>query len=286
LTTISLPAESITPFSLGILIVTAMIFIIVVYSTRSLVRSLASKQRLVELANKKKKSVTDNIKGALPAVSPTELSEHTEKSDVIAKVTGIGGLFIAVLGAGIVPLVVFPLLDYSAYTQGTSNVTIAIKNIGFTSAKNVVVSLHATQGGFSNMTTEPYFADQFKKEITSSGDVYGKIANLAPRESANITGIIKPDTDKDVTVTPYVFSDEVVGKVNTLWTVIFYGVLAAVYSVLFLILYFGVEILQVGKTEVIGSILVVVMYVFVYLVLYHVVAVIPTYPHASPAFPI
>jgi membrane protein insertase Oxa1/YidC/SpoIIIJ len=148
------------------------------------------------------------------------------------------------------------------------------------------VSLHADRANFSSLTVEPYIGDEFKKEITSSGDAFGKLATLAPRASAKITGVITSSTDNKVTVTPYVFSDEVLGKVNSLWTVIFYIVLASIYSLLFMILYFVVGITEFGPPWGIGfTILTVVIYVSIYLVLYHVLIIIPTYPQDSPAYP-
>jgi hypothetical protein len=216
LITLHLPAESVSPFSLDILLATILIFIIVIYSTRFLI--------IAEHKREKKKEPADSTKSNLQyknVFRPSgEKPETPQKTDLIAEITSIGGLFATILGGSFVSLIVFPLVDYSAppIPQNSSKVTIEVRNIGFTSAKNVVVSLHADGAKFYDLRAEPYVGEEFKKETTSSGDAYGKLATLAPTASAKINGFINASTGNDATVTPYVFSDEVLGKVNSLWT--------------------------------------------------------------------
>ena len=121
-----------------------------------------------------------------------------EKGNFAGTIAAIGGLFVSVLGAGVIPLIVFPLIDYGAYTEGPSdkpNVIIIVKNIGFTSAKNVVVSIRMDNGTFSNLKTDPYFGEQFKKNITG-GVAYGKLEVLPPRATVKFTGETSADPNK------------------------------------------------------------------------------------------
>jgi hypothetical protein len=304
--TISLPAESISPFSLGILIITVIIFFIIVYSARYIVRSSESKKQREEEVNKKKEEQRnqkllekakidvlgiarfmrdDTLQAqAQQAESQAQAQQGSKKGDLVGTITTVGGFIVSVLGVGVIPLIVFPLIDYSAYTENSS-VIIVVKNIGLTSAKDVVVSLNIDHGAFSDLITDPYIADEFKKNITA-GHAYGKLDVLPPRETVKFTAPLSPGTYDKAVISPHVFSDERMGKVNSLWTVCFYALLAATYSLMFMKLYFKDTITMFSRADFIGTILVIVVYVSIFMVLYHVVAVIPTYPNSNPAYPV
>ena len=73
------------------------------------------------------------------------------------------------LGVGLIPLIAFPILEFSekqVWPNGTMMI-ITVENIGFTSAKNLVVSLHADNANFFDLRSEPYLPGDFKTNINS-----------------------------------------------------------------------------------------------------------------------
>ena len=140
------------------------------------------------------------------------------------------------------------------------------------------------QGTFGDLVSDPYLADQFKKNVTYPGYGYGKLNVLAPGETVKFKGLISPGTNDKAVAIPYVFSDEQLGKVFSMWTVVFYALLGVCYSLLFLGLYRS-GITAFTRGDMIASMLAIVIYVSIFIALYHVVAIIPTYPNSSPAWP-
>ena len=290
-----------------------IIFIIVIISARFLViASESKKNKEIDESeqNGEEKSIPEKIKKALRDVSKdakgdlkviaeviTEViniesekpkpQPQAEKRDIVGIITGVGGFAISLLGVGLVPLILFPLLDYSAYTTvatDRANITITVKNIGFTSAKNVIVSIHGDNAIFSDLVSHPYLSEQFKKDINSTGEAYAKLTALPPRAEVKITGVINPSsTNDDVVLTPYVLSEEGVGKINRLWTLIFYSLLTALYSIVISYLYFVTKITKLKIYHVAISLVVVTLFVIAYFIIYEFTAIIPTYPQASPS---
>lgn len=215
--------------------------------------------------------------------SPTSDAVSDKDSDMIGKITGIGGLAPSLIGVGLIPLVVFPLIDYSAYIDGNS-IVMDIKNIGLTSAKNVIISVHADGADFSDLRTEPYLSEQFKKDVNSSGDVYGKITDLPPQGEVKVTGILDTTKTKgDAVITPYIFSDETVGKINRIWTLVFYTILAILYTILFIHLWFGVKITLAHRWDVLLCYICLGAYIGCFFMIYELLAIIPTYPKSTPS---
>jgi hypothetical protein len=315
---VDIPSESAFPFSLEILIATAIIFIIIISSAKFLTiaaderkrnKEILTKQALVDIwkvpskmakitsSQEAKELLKELLKipavseyfkqqfsGILEEFTPASKSEKEEKTNIVETITGIGGLVISVLGVGLIPLIAFPLLDYSAYTQiaaNEANLIINVKNIGFTSAKNLIVTVHADNANFSNFVSEPYLPEQFKKNVSSPGEAYGKLTVLPPRADIKfIAEINTSSANNNVVLTPYILSEETVGKINRLWTLIFYSLLAAIYSTAFIYFYFRVNLKRLKIHHVLLTVLLLAIYAVGFYIIYDLFAFSPTYPES------
>jgi hypothetical protein len=203
-------------------------------------------------------------------VRPEEEEKSTEeKRDYVQIVSGLGGFIITALGTGLFPILLFPLLDYSVQiqegaSQGNSKtVEVILRNIGFTSAKNVIVSVHADNKIFSSVSSIPYLSTM-NTNNNPSGDAYAEIKFLPPKGEVKFTTQASTNDSGDVTLTPYVLSEQGVGKINQLVSVIYYALLAAIYTISFVVIYSVVKISNLKIHHVVITLAVAIIYSIVF----------------------
>jgi hypothetical protein len=164
----------------------------------------------------------------------TETTESTEsqlmtRGDAIAIASVISGIVIT----GILPILISPLLDYTASVQDDSKLMIEIKNLGFAPANNIALSVSAKNVTFSNFESEPFLANHFRTNNTVLGKGLFEINILPPGSYTNVTSKLDSSkADKNEPLKLYLRSDEGVGFHGAIIMVISYLVLLVTYVML------------------------------------------------------
>lgn len=168
-----------------------------------------------------------------PAPPETQLKKY----EILIALAGTAG---TIFGSGIYTIIQFPIVDYlvttnhNADSTGIETFDIIIKNLGTTAAKNVLVSVYVTNATIKSFVPTPYQPDNFNATKISYGNAYAKINILPSHAEVKMTTIV--DTTKssgtEMIITPYVFSDEGVGRFNQSASIFFYILLIIIIIIL------------------------------------------------------
>jgi hypothetical protein len=257
---VSYPPDYLYPFGIAVPIVATAIF-----SVSVLISNIISGVKKASHDIKATKGGDAGKKKNGEDTSRTESESPWKKYEVLIAFAGTAG---TLFGGGIYSIIQFPLLDYQAYIidnvngQGFGKFDIILKNLGIKSATNIMVSAHVNNVTFKDLFSTPYLPENFKANIKGSNG-YAKINVLPANAQIRITALvhtIAPAVKE--TITPFVYSEEGVGRVNQPIVIIFYVGLAGVFILLFIMLYvfirdndeIGIRFLAVGLIFILGYI--------------------------------
>jgi hypothetical protein len=228
---VTYPVESFFyPYHLGIALITSAIFLIIVLSYRHYLIRKHQEQEEKNALKQGGPALKLQVKG-LPL---EEKLPPPTRADAIA----LASLIATIAVTGILPILLNPLIDYSATVQENgTKLMIEIKNLGLDSANNVMSSVSAKDVEFSSFESEPFLANHFRANTSILGKGFFEISIIPPRSETFVYATLnasRADEKNDLIV--YLRSDERVGFHDTLITSIFYSGLGVTYVMLFIYL--------------------------------------------------
>jgi hypothetical protein len=212
------------PYHLVIALITTAIFLVIVLSYRHyLVRKSEHAENVKKESPRKDATNQESEKEAEPEEAPS-------RADAIA----LGSLVATIVITGILPIMLNPLVDYSATLQeNDTKLTIEIKNLGLGSANNVVSSVSAKNVSFSNIESEPFLEKHFRANSSIVGKGFFEITIMPPRSETFVYATLDSSkADENTALKVFLRSDERVGFHDTLITSIFYFLLGMTYLML------------------------------------------------------
>jgi hypothetical protein len=159
-----------------------------------------------------------------------------KNSEIIALISLIATLVITIIA----PFISLPILDYAVIPTSAdpkeNEFEIVIHNFG-SKAENVIVSLKAKDALF-RFGSDPFRPSNILFNKTSHSGIVGEslveMGNMPSRGNAKLTVVVTNASgegmDHNTELTTHVRSNESVGYHNTIFLVLFYGLLAASYG--------------------------------------------------------
>ena len=163
-------------------------------------------------------------------------------------------LILGVIVTGLLPVIQSPLIDYSAdLSSNNTALEIDVSNLGLAAANHVIVSVVADNVDFYESREEPFLANHFKVNNSTSGNIFFEIDVMPPRSGISITTDLSGANTGKGEVIPYVRSDERVGFHLTLITSVFYFLLGSAYVFAFVYLVYWDRIKHSEKWKHLGD---------------------------------
>jgi hypothetical protein len=219
------------PYHLVIALITSVIFLVIVLSYRHYL-----KRKYKDAKNEKTKAQKREKYEHMFHMSSarTNQEEQPEEAPTRADAIALGSLIVTIAITGILPIMLNPLVDYSATLQENgTKLTIEIKNLGLGSANNVMSSVSAKNVSFSNFESEPFLANHFRANSSILGKGFFEISIMPPRSETFVSATLDPSrADVNAEMKVFLRSDERVGFHDTLITSIFYFLLGMAYILL------------------------------------------------------
>jgi hypothetical protein len=142
-----------------------------------------------------------------------------------------------------------------------------IKNIGVSAAKNAAVSIDAPNISFINFTSTPYLSKGLERDVSTNGSGYAKINLIPPGAQVRITAAVDAsNSQRNETITPFVISDEGVGKYQQQASILFYILLGVILTGTLLVLIRRIG--EVTLREFVLGLVIILAYMAIYFVLY------------------
>jgi hypothetical protein len=232
---VTYPVESFFyPYHLVISLVTCIIFLIIVLYYRNYLIRKARQKEADEKENKDE-----------PPAEEAPPAPPTPKTDAVA----VASLIVTIVVTGVLPLLLSPLLDYSASIQANGNkLTIDITNLGLATANNIISSVSAKNVTFSNFQSEPFLENHFRANGSMLGKGFFEISTMPPRSETIVNATLDTSkAEKKEQLKVYLRSDERVGFHDTVITSIFYLGLGATYVLVFIFLVYRSSVVQETK---------------------------------------
>jgi hypothetical protein len=132
--------------------------------------------------------------------------------------------------------------------------TVRLKHhsIGIAAAKNVLVSVYVTNATLTNFFSAPYMPENVKANTTSYGNGYAKINILPSQGEIKMTALVNTVNSPvraSMRITPFVFSDEGVGKFGQSASIFFYILLGIIIIFLLVQMHLSIGIENVGLVQ-------------------------------------
>jgi cyanate permease len=128
--------------------------------------------------------------------------------------------------------------------------------MGTTAAKNIMVSVHITDAKFVDLYSTPYLPDSVNKSSTINSNAYARIKLLPPNAEIKITALVESRNPTSTQIiTPFVFSDEGVGRFNQSAVILFYVLLVVIFALIYYGLFMQVRRRRTGRFGLVGLII-------------------------------
>jgi hypothetical protein len=233
---VTYPPDYFYPFTIIVPIKAGVLYLVILWISRiifTLVRIAKLRREDFRKAFQRSKNLFQT-----PTATDQGSKDKFKSTEVMIALAGTAG---TIFGGSIYTIMQFPILDYRIDiiedSQNIGKFDVVVKNMGTTAAKNIMISVHITDAKFIDIYSTPYLPDSVNKSSTIDSNAYARIKLLPPNAEIKITALVDSMHPIETQViTPFVFSDEGVGRFNQSAVILFYLLLVVIFALIYYVI--------------------------------------------------